>query len=112
MKHRLIVVALGTAVIVATSSAYAQPPAEPQAPAEPAELKVESTQESSGAADGFVAKMRRFADETKIIERLNGEVDGWYPRLGGMTRGSGFAIGPGYRTHVFDDRILVDLSAG
>jgi hypothetical protein len=29
-----------------------------------------------------------------------------------MTRGSGFAIGPGYRTHLFDERIFVDVSAG
>jgi len=40
--------------------------------------------------------------------RLSGDVDGWYARLGGMTRGSGFAIGPGYRFHSGD--VLVDLS--
>src|SRR5688572_17086077 len=62
--------------------------------------------------EGFVTKARSWADKTQIVERLNGDVDGWYPRLGGMTRGSGFAIGPGYRFHTFDDRIFVDLSAG
>lgn len=98
-------IALGTAVIVG-NTAYAQQPVEPT------ELKVESAQESSGASDGFVAKMRRAADEMQLEERLNGEIDGWYPRLGGMTRGSGFALGPGYRTHVFGGPILVDVSAG
>ena len=34
------------------------------------------------------------ADEKQLIGRLNGDVDGWYPRLGGMTRGSGFASAP------------------
>ena len=69
-------------------------------------------QDSSGVSNGFVAKMRRIAKETQILERLNGDVDGWYPRLGGMTTGSGFALGPGYRTHLLSDSIFVDLSAG
>jgi outer membrane protein assembly factor BamA len=44
------------------------------------------------------------------MKRLNGDVDGWYPRFGGMTRGGGFAVGPGYRLHWHD--VLIDLSAG
>ena len=76
------------------------------------ELKWTAAQESSGDADGFVAKMRRMADELQLEERLNGEIDGWYPRLGGMTRGSGFALGPGYRVHPFGGPVLVDVSAG
>ena len=49
---------------------------------------------------GFVDKAKNWAEDHQIIERLNGDIDGWYPRLGGMTRGSGFAFGPGYRMHV------------
>jgi outer membrane protein assembly factor BamA len=59
---------------------------------------------------GFVDKAKGWAERTQIVERLNGDIDGWYPRLGGMTRGGGFAIGPGYRFHV--GGTLVDLSAG
>jgi outer membrane protein assembly factor BamA len=59
---------------------------------------------------GFVDKARNWADRHQIVGRLNGDVDGWYPRLGGMTRGGGFAIGPGYRFHA--GPALVDLSAG
>jgi len=59
---------------------------------------------------GFVDKAKDWAERTQIVERLNGEVDGWYPRIGGMTRGGGFAIGPGYRFHVGET--LIDLSAG
>jgi outer membrane protein assembly factor BamA len=106
MTTRLMGVALAIAVIVGPAAALAQQTNEP------AELKVEAAQESSGNPEGFVAKMRRVADEMQLEERLNGEIDGWYPRLGGMTRGSGFAIGPGYRTHVFGGPIFVDLSAG
>src|SRR5688572_13864872 len=105
MTTRLLAVALGTAVVLGQPAAYAQQP-------DPTDLKVEAPQESSGDPDGFVAKMRRMADELQLEERLNGEIDGWYPRLGGMTRGSGFALGPGYRVHPFGGPVLVDVSAG
>src|SRR5918994_7279723 len=59
---------------------------------------------------GFVDKAKDWGERTQIIDRLNGDVDGWHPRLGGMTRGGGFAIGPGYRFHA--GTTLVDLSAG
>jgi outer membrane protein assembly factor BamA len=92
MTRLVIALALGMAVFGATSTA--------------------SAQNAGGDADGFVEKAKEWAERTQIVERLSGEVDGWYPRLGGMTRGSGFAVGPGYRRHVFGDRVLVDLSAG
>jgi hypothetical protein len=63
------------------------------------------------ASSRFVEKVQAWAKKHQILERLSGDVDGWYPRLGGMTRGSGFAIGPGYRTHILDSDILVDMSA-
>ena len=79
----------------------------------PTELNVNAAQEPTGdAEDGFVGKMKRWADDSQIMGRLNGDVDGWYPRLGGMTTGSGFSLGPGYRTHLTDRQIYVDLSAG
>jgi hypothetical protein len=59
---------------------------------------------------GFIARARAWAREKQIVERLEGDVDGWYPRLGGMKRGSGFGGGPGYRTHVLDGHVLLDVS--
>jgi hypothetical protein len=104
---KMMAAALGIAAIFASPAVYAQ-----QQPQEPTELKADAAQEpGGGSGDGFVAKLRRFADDTRIVDRLNGDIDGWYPRLGGMTTGSGFALGPGYRTHVFDGNVLVDLSA-
>jgi len=32
--------------------------------------------------DGFVEKAKHWAEDHQIVERLNGDVDGWYPRLG------------------------------
>ena len=99
--------ALVAGALIATSAAHAQ-----QSTQQPTELKTDTLQEPGSPDQGFVAKLRRFADETQIVERLNGDIDGWYPRLGRMTRGSGLAFGPGYRLHAFDDRIFADLSAG
>lgn len=56
-------------------------------------------------------RVRRVGCETQIVERLNGTIDGWYPRFGGMTRGSGFVAGPGYRTHLLGNRVFVEMSA-
>ena len=59
---------------------------------------------------GFVDKAKQWAQDHQLMDRLNGDTDGWYPRLGGMTRGGGFAFGPGYRFHW--NSVLVDLSFG
>ena len=99
---------LAGAALLLASAAYAQQDPETE---KPRELNVEVPPQESGER-GFVEKAKRWAEDTQIAERLSGDVDGWYPRLGGMTRGSGFAIGPGYRFHIVDDRLFVDLSAG
>ena len=115
MTTRVAAMLLGMAISLVPATTYGQQteaPVEPTDTTKPVELQVDLPQEPSDASEGFVAKMRRIAAETQIMERMNGDVDGWYPRLGGMTRGSGFSLGPGYRTHLFGDRILVDLSAG
>jgi hypothetical protein len=97
---RLIVI---TAVLP-LSTAYAQS-TDTQAP-----LNGSPPAEESQEHPGFISRMRAWADRHELVERLSGDIDGWYPRLGGMTRGSGFSIGPGYRFHMND--ILVDLSGG
>ena len=108
MTIRMIAVALSAAAVISTSTAYAQDATGSQ----PTELEAEvAPPQEAPTGDGFVARMRNIAEDMQLIERLNGDVDGWYPRLGGMTTGSGFAFGPGYRMHVTDKRILVDVSA-
>ena len=106
-SRRRVLITLASAILI-TSAAYAQQPPETE---NPKELKVEVPPQEPGGR-GFVEKAKRWAEETQIVERLSGDIDGWYPRLGGMTRGSGFAIGPGYRTHFAGDRLFADLSAG
>ncbi len=50
-----------------------------------------------------------YIEEHRIIERLS-IADGWYPRIGGLTTGGGFAGGAGYRKHLFGDGLFLDLS--
>ena len=54
----------------------------------------------------FVRKVRTFIQTNPIIQRFSG--DGIYPRIGGLSQGSGFAGGAGYRRHL--DWVHVDVS--
>jgi hypothetical protein len=104
------VVIIGLSALLATTSATFAQQADPQggSTAVPAQAAPPPPPPDSG--DGFIDKGKEWAEDHQIVQRLNGDVDGWYPRLGGMTRGGGFALGPGYRFHV--GTVLVDLSAG
>ncbi len=101
-RRRLCAVLLGFGVIVSGSAVRAQ---------QPAAASVADDAQGGSADGGFVDDAKEWAAKHQIVERLNGDVDGWYPRLGRMTRGGGVALGPGYRMHVAGDRILLDLSA-
>lgn len=109
LRTAVLAVALGSG-----SAASAQPPASPQPAASEtgaADPDAAARQEPRDTDEaGFATKMRRWARDKQLLGRLNGEVDGWYPRLGGITRGSGFAAGPGIRGSVLNGRVFVDLS--
>jgi hypothetical protein len=57
-----------------------------------------------------IEKTLLYIEEHRIIERLT-IADGWYPRIGGLTTGGGFAGGAGYRKHLFDDQLFLNASA-
>lgn len=71
------------------------------APAAPAEASQD---------DNIITRIRAWARGIQLRDRLNGAVDGWYPRFGGITRGAGFAAGPGYRGSLLDDSLFLDVS--
>ena len=50
-----------------------------------------------------------YIEEHRILDRLS-IADGWYPRIGGLTTGGGFAGGVGYRRHLVNDRLFVNTS--
>jgi hypothetical protein len=121
VSGRFAIAVVVTAVVV-HSSALAQEPPQTSNPQEPTQTNTSVTRKApadstngNDEADatrtqnsGFIDKVKQWAEDTRIVDRLSGDVDGWYPRLGGMTRGSGFGIGPGYRFHIGD--VFVDLS--
>jgi hypothetical protein len=72
-----------------------------------AQIETGSTRQPS-----FITRMRAWAKNAQLIERMNGDVNGWYPRIGGVTRGSGLAGGGGYRFPLFGNALLADLSGG
>jgi hypothetical protein len=57
-----------------------------------------------------VEKALLYIEDNRILERLT-IADGWYPRIGGLTTGGGFAGGVGYRKHLLDDQLFVNTSA-
>src|SRR5438046_313262 len=109
--NRLRAFVLGSAVILAASASHAQQADNSTPAAAAAETVVAAKTDAPAAEFGVLDGARNWAKRHQLLERLEGRVDGWYPRLGGMTRGSGFTFGPGYRTHVLGDRVLVDASA-
>jgi hypothetical protein len=50
-----------------------------------------------------------YIEEHRLIERFT-IADGWYPRIGGLTTGGGFAAGAGYRKHLLDDQLFLNGS--
>jgi len=66
-------------------------------------------QDDAAATPGRAAAMLNWA-ETRMGAGVSAP-DGLYPELGGFIAGSGISIGPGYRRHVFGDRMIVDASA-
>jgi outer membrane protein assembly factor BamA len=110
MATRLLAAAVVFALITArgASAQQAQGTAQGQDANAPAQAAISAVPPQDEVS--FIDKAKEWAEEHRIVQRLNGDVDGWYPRLGGMTRGGGFALGPGYRVHL--GNVLVDASAG
>lgn len=59
---------------------------------------------------GKLERVMLYIEQNNLLGRLSARPDGWYPRLGGLTTGSGFAVGPGYRKYFGRDG-LFDTSA-
>jgi hypothetical protein len=110
MNSRMWVHAFLIATVTASAvSAQQTQPDGQSGPTQAAAVAVEATPPPDVKRPGFVNSAKRWAEDHQLLERLNGDVDGWYPRLGGMTRGGGFAVGPGYRWHT--GPVLFDVSA-
>lgn len=107
MTRRLIV-AFACAILAGPASAQ-----EPEA-ASREELLAKIREQKAQALQPYkpkgIEKALLYIEEHRIMERLT-IADGWYPRIGGLTTGGGFAGGAGYRRHLFHDRFLFNTSA-
>ena len=80
-------------------------------PESPSEEPGPPPSRSTPANDSFAAEAQAWAGNAQLLDRLNGTVDGWYPRFAGVRRSSGVAGGAGYRRHLFGDQMRFDVSA-
>src|SRR2546423_1981219 len=106
--------AVSVGLVLFSAPARAQNPSPPDDPTPPEQPTAESradpgTAASSQATDQqppAVQKVRNYIEKSPIVQRLKG--DGFYPRIGGLSPGSGLAGGGGYRRHL--DWAYVDVS--
>lgn len=62
--------------------------------------------------EGVVGRLKTYINKDKNSEKAKDpEPEGFYPRIGGLTTGSGIALGSGYRAHFVDRAFYADLSA-
>jgi surface antigen Omp85-like protein len=71
-----------------------------------ADQPVDATPQATDQPPPAVRKVRNFIENNPIVQKLKG--DGFYPRIGGLSQGSGLAGGAGYRRHL--DWGYVDVS--
>lgn len=74
-----------------------------------AKIREQKAQNLQPARPKGVERALLYIEEHRIIQRLT-IADGWYPRIGGLTTGGGFAGGAGYRKHVLGDHLLLNAS--
>jgi hypothetical protein len=62
-------------------------------------------------APGKLESALLYVQKNRILERLSGTQDGWYPLFGSVTRGGGLAFGGGWRRHFAQERVLFNANA-
>jgi hypothetical protein len=93
--RRHVLAVLATAAWMFPTLAHAQEPAtRAELLREQREAKSMTLEppERSGLERGLMA-----LESGRLLERLLNPAEGWYPKLGNVTAGSGFSFGPGYR---------------
>lgn len=103
------IVALLTCLVLALPAGAQDP--EPGTRAELlSRLREEKAQNLQPPRPKGIERALLYLEEHRILERLT-IADGWYPRIGGLTTGGGFAGGAGYRKHLFGDHLFLNGSA-
>lgn len=66
----------------------------------------EKARQTKSHTPGKLEAALLYVEEKRILERFGPDMDGFFPRIGGLTTGSGFAGGVGYRKHFNDHAIF------
>jgi hypothetical protein len=106
MMHRWLVAAF---VLLGTAGAFAQEPASrAEALAREREAKSKELQppEPSGLERALLT-----LESGRLFERVLNPPEGFYPKIGNITPGGGFAIGPAYRKPLFGERAVFNALA-
>lgn len=106
---KAVVMALVGALACATSTS-AQVPETTDASSTAQRVDPVTVTPPAPSSPGVLKRMRNWEKDVQLLDRMAGNVDGWYPRIGGITRGSGVAGGAGLRTP-FGDEMYLDVSA-
>ena len=75
----------------------------------PALAQTQTSGEAAATDTGLVSKLKTYAEKAKDSD-ADDEPEGFYPRVGGLTTGSGLALGGGYRDHFGSRAFYADLS--
>jgi hypothetical protein len=67
-------------------------------------------QSDDSTSPSIVERARTYVDKFGGDGDDDDEPEGFYPQIGGLTTGSGLALGAGYRNHFFGDAFYGDLS--
>jgi outer membrane protein assembly factor BamA len=114
MKNVSTAYAVVVACLLICATAQAQTPSAPSA-ADPSASAIEAGQviDQPSTKPPLTEKVRRYVEQNPMLQKFEG--DGFYPRIGGLSPGSGFAGGAGYRRHVgwmyLDGSALVSTKA-
>ena len=96
---RALLVVLATTCALPAVEVFAQ---EPQTRAEAlAREREEKSKQLEAPQSGRVERTLLTLENRRFFERILNPAEGFYPKIGNITPGSGFAIGPGYRSPRF-----------
>jgi Omp85 superfamily domain len=107
MKRVPTACAVASVVLLFCSPAMAQNTTTDRTAAESkADPLADASVQTTDEPPPVVQKVRNFIERNPVVQKLKG--DGLYPRIGGLSAGSGLTGGAGYRRHF--ERAYVDVS--
>jgi len=99
---RLRAALVAACVLTAAVAAFAQEPA--TRAEELARQREEKSRELTPPSPGALERALLMLENGRLFERILNPPEGFYPKIGNITAGGGFAMGPAYRKPLFGER--------